>query len=88
MLAASGHIAGIVNPPDGGKYNHWINDELPPTPEAWFEGATEMAGSWWPDWQRWVSSLDATQVPARRPGDGRLNPIEDAPGRYVAVKLS
>ncbi len=88
VLAASGHIAGIVNPPDGGKYNHWINNELPSDPEAWFAGATEMAGSWWPDWHRWVSSLDDARVPARRPGDRRLNPIEDAPGRYVAVKLS
>ncbi len=86
VLAASGHIAGIVNPPDSGKYNHWINDELPPDPETWFQGATEIAGSWWPDWQRWVTSLDKRQVPARRPGDGKLNPIEDAPGRYVAVK--
>jgi polyhydroxyalkanoate synthase len=88
VLAASGHIAGIVNPPDSGKYNHWINDELPSEPEAWFRGATEIAGSWWPDWQRWVTSLDKRQVPARQPGDGRLNTIEDAPGRYVAVQAS
>ncbi len=88
VLAASGHIAGIVNPPDSGKYNHWISNDLPPDPEAWFEGATEMAGSWWPDWHHWVAALDNAEVPARRPGDGRLNPIEDAPGRYVAVKLS
>ena len=88
VLAASGHIAGVVNPPDSGKYNHWINNELPSDPETWFEGATEMAGSWWPDWQRWVTAIEDTRVPARRPGDGRLNPIEDAPGRYVAVKLT
>ena len=55
VLAASGHIAGVVNPPDGGKYSHWINDDLPPDPEEWFKGATELAGSWWPDWQRWVT---------------------------------
>ena len=57
VLAASGHIAGVVNPPDGGKYSHWINPDLPPDPEEWFKGATEIAGSWWPDWHRWVSAL-------------------------------
>ena len=55
VLAASGHIAGVVNPPDGGKYSHWINTDLPPDPEDWFKGATEIAGSWWPDWHRWVT---------------------------------
>jgi polyhydroxyalkanoate synthase len=88
VLAASGHIAGVVNPPDGGKYSHWINPELPADPEAWFKGATEIAGSWWPDWQRWVTALAKEQVPARVPGDGRLTPIEDAPGGYVKVRLS
>ncbi len=88
VLAASGHIAGVVNPPESGKYNHWINDDLPPDPEAWFEGATEMAGSWWPDWQHWVTALDKRRVKARIPGDGKLAPIEDAPGSYVAVRLT
>ena len=87
VLAASGHIAGVVNPPDGGKYNHWINEELPPDPEAWFAGATELAGSWWPDWQRWVLSHGKAQVAARVPGDGKLAAIEDAPGSYVQVRL-
>jgi polyhydroxyalkanoate synthase subunit PhaC len=88
VLAASGHIAGVVNPPDSGKYNHWISTDLPPDAESWFQGATEMSGSWWPDWQRWVTSLDKAQVKARQPGDGKLKPIEDAPGSYVAVRLS
>ena len=81
VLAASGHIAGVVNPPDAGKYSHWINTELPPSPEAWLSGATELAGSWWPDWQRWVSGQDPAQVPARKP----KNALEDAPGSYVQV---
>lgn len=85
VLAASGHIAGVVNPPDAGKYSHWINEELPPDPEAWFKGATELAGSWWPDWHRWVSSQDRTMVPARIPGEGGLPALEDAPGSYVKV---
>ncbi|WP_206936177.1 PHA/PHB synthase family protein [Roseococcus thiosulfatophilus] len=85
VLAASGHIAGVVNPPDSGKYSHWINEDLPPDPEAWLAGATELAGSWWPDWHRWVSAMDNAQVPARKPGDGQLKPIEAAPGSYVRV---
>ena len=88
VLAASGHIAGVVNPPEGGKYSHWINQDLPPDPEAWFKGATEIAGSWWPDWHRWVSAQAKAQVPARAPGDGKLKPIEDAPGSYVKVRVS
>ena len=88
VLAASGHIAGEVNPPEGGKYSHWINQDLPADPEAWFKGATEIAGSWWPDWHRWVSAQAKAHVPARVPGDGKLKPIEDAPGSYVRVRLS
>ncbi len=88
VLAASGHIAGVANPPEGGKYSHWINAELPPDPEQWLAGATEIAGSWWPDWHRWVSALDNTTVPARTPGDGKLPAIEDAPGSYVRVRLT
>jgi polyhydroxyalkanoate synthase len=88
VLAASGHIAGVVNPPESGKYSHWRNPELPPDPETWFAGASEFAGSWWPDWHHWVSGLANEQVPARVPGDGKLNPIEDAPGSYVKVRLT
>jgi len=86
VLAASGHIAGVVNPPDGGKYNHWVNTALPADPQAWLEGATELAGSWWPDWHRWVIGRAAPMVPARVPGDGALPVIEDAPGSYVRVR--
>ena len=88
VLAGSGHIAGVVNPPEGGKYSHWINTELPPEPEQWLAGATEIAGSWWPDWHRWVSAQAPQQVPARAPGDGKLPVLEDAPGSYVTVRLS
>ena len=88
VLAASGHIAGVVNPPEGGKYSHWLNSELPEDPEAWFQGATEIAGSWWPDWQRWITALDKRMVKAREPGDGKLAVLEDAPGSYVKVLLS
>ncbi len=88
VLAASGHIAGVVNPPEGGKYGHWINGALPPTCDEWLEGATEMAGSWWPDWHRWITALDDAHVPARVPGDHALPALEDAPGSYVKVKAT
>jgi polyhydroxyalkanoate synthase subunit PhaC len=88
VLAASGHIAGVVNPPEGGKYGHWISKDVPGDPGSWLQGATEIAGSWWPDWQRWILASSRTQVPARQPGDGKLEAIEDAPGRYVQVRLS
>lgn len=87
VLSASGHIAGIVNPPEAGKYNHFINDKLDHDPDAWFAGTTEIAGSWWPDWQRWVTSFDKSKVPARIPGKGKLKAIEPAPGSYVNVRI-
>ena len=88
VLAASGHIAGVVNPPEGGKYSYWTNTSLPPDPEAWFASASEMAGSWWPDWQRWILAHGKEEVPARVPGAGALPAIEPAPGSYVRVKAS
>ncbi len=87
-LAASGHIAGIVNPPAANKYSHWVNDKIPPTPEEWLKTAKEKPGSWWPEWHDWVSQYGGGEVPARKPGDGKLLPIEDAPGSYVRVKGS
>jgi polyhydroxyalkanoate synthase len=88
VLAASGHIAGVVNPPESGKYSHWINPQLPPNPEHWLRDATEIPGSWWPDWHRWVSAHAPETVPARIPGTGKLPAIEDAPGSYVRVRLT
>jgi polyhydroxyalkanoate synthase len=88
VLAASGHVAGVVNPPDGGKYSHYVNNEIAPTPDDWSSKATEIAGSWWPDWQRWVSALSKARVPARTPGAGGLEVLEDAPGSYVKVKAA
>jgi polyhydroxyalkanoate synthase len=83
VLAAGGHVAGVVNSPQGGKYSYRTNAEHPADPATWLSGATEMAGSWWPDWQRWVMALDNAHVPARVPGDGALTTLEDAPGSYV-----
>jgi polyhydroxyalkanoate synthase len=85
VLAASGHIAGVVNPP-GAKYGHWENDKNPPTPEEWLASATQHPDSWWPLWERWIARYSGGEVPARQPGDGKLKPIEDAPGSYVKVR--
>ncbi len=87
-LAASGHIAGVVNPPGQGKYGHWVGNKLPKSPEAWVEGAKYQADSWWPSWEKWVAKYAGGTVKARKPGDGKLKPIEDAPGSYVRVKGS
>jgi len=87
VLAGSGHIAGVVNPPVSGKYGYWTNDELPPEPDDWYEGAQHREGSWWTDWSRWTASFAGEQVPARHPGDGKLAVIEDAPGSYVKTRL-
>jgi polyhydroxyalkanoate synthase len=87
VLSGSGHIAGVVNPPDKHKYQYWTG----PKPrsanlEGWLAKATEHPGSWWPDWLAWLKAQDTTEVPARVPGHGALKPIEDAPGSYVKVQ--
>jgi len=87
VLGESGHIAGIVNPPEANKYGYYTNDDLGESPEDWLRDATEHPGSWWPDWQAWVEPFAGEMVPARVPGDGRLKPIEDAPGSYVKVRI-
>jgi polyhydroxyalkanoate synthase len=86
VLASSGHIAGVVNPPDSNRYSYRTNDKKAPTPEAWLEGATEHPGSWWPDWNEWAGKYAGGEVDARVPGEGKLKAIEDAPGSYVMVR--
>ncbi len=88
VLAASGHIAGVVNPPGLSKYGHWENASNPPTPDEWLATATQYPDSWWPAWEQWVSEFAGGSVPARKPGGGKLETIENAPGSYVAVKAS
>ena len=88
-LAASGHIAGVVNPASRNKRNYWINDALPQDPEHWLESATSHPGSWWADWSRWLAKHAGKRVPARsRLGGDRYNEIEPAPGRYVKEKCA
>ncbi len=89
VLAGSGHIAGVINPPAKPKYQYWTGGK--PTGssvENWRKTAVEHPGSWWPDWLEWLRSQDSETVPARKPGTGKLKPLEDAPGTYVKVKSS
>ena len=89
VLAGSGHIAGVVNPPDAKKYQYWTNDSETETLEAFIEGASEHKGSWWPDWIEWIAARDDAKVPAdgkRAPGGKDDETIEDAPGRYVMTR--
>jgi len=84
VVAGSGHIAGVINPPGKNKYQYWTG----PKPRSadidrWLAKAKEHAGSWWPDWLVWIKKQSPTQVGARVPGGGVLKPIEDAPGSYV-----
>ncbi len=88
VLAASGHVAGVVNPPARKKYSYWTNSELPEEAQAWLACAQEHAGSWWPDWAEWVSRYGGERVSARMPGSGRLAAIEDAPGSYVRIRAT
>ncbi|PJI44011.1 MAG: class I poly(R)-hydroxyalkanoic acid synthase [Rhizobium sp.] len=87
VLSGSGHIAGVVNPPDKQKYQYWTNGAVKGTYEEWVAGARETPGSWWPHWQRWIEKMDDARVPARIPGGGALNAIADAPGSYVLARV-
>jgi polyhydroxyalkanoate synthase len=86
VLAGSGHIAGVINPPSVEKYGYWTNPALPQDPEDWLAGAEQHAGSWWPHWRDWNAAHSGEKVAARVPGDGALKPIEDAPGSYVRIR--
>jgi polyhydroxyalkanoate synthase len=87
VVAGSGHIAGVINPPAKQKYQYWTgakprNADI----ESWLAKAKEQPGSWWPDWFAWLTEQGPAETPARVPGGGTLKPIEDAPGRYVKVR--
>jgi polyhydroxyalkanoate synthase len=89
VLAGSGHIAGVVNPPAAQKYQYWVSTRNPETLDEFVEGAEEHKGSWWPDWLEWLKQQDSETVKAegaRVPGKGKLKAIEDAPGSYVKAR--
>jgi polyhydroxyalkanoate synthase len=84
VLSGSGHIAGVVNPPEAKKYGYWTNDTLPQNPEDWMKAAKPHEGSWWPEWEKWLAGFSGEVVAAREPQSS----IEDAPGSYVSVKAA
>ena len=87
VMGASGHIAGVINPPAKKKRSHWTGDKLPLSHQAWLEGATEHAGSWWPDWAAWLQRHAGKQIAAPKSyGSRKCKAIEPAPGRYVKAK--
>lgn len=87
VVAGSGHIAGVVNPPALGKYQHWVREGIEPSElTEWLDGAEEVAGSWWPDWDRWLAARSGKRIVARKPG-AKLGVIEPAPGSYVRVRF-
>ncbi|WP_342617756.1 class I poly(R)-hydroxyalkanoic acid synthase [Rhodoferax sp. GW822-FHT02A01] len=90
VMGASGHIAGVINPPAKNKRSHWIRSDgkLPKTQEAWLEGAVEHPGSWWTDWAAWLKSHAGKQIAAPRTyGKGKYKATMPAPGSYVKVKV-
>ena len=90
VMGASGHIAGVINPPAKKKRSHWLREDgqFPASFKGWIEGATEYPGSWWTDWSEWLGSHAGKQVAAPKSyGRGKVfSAIEDAPGRYVLAK--
>ena len=88
IMAQSGHIAGIVNPPSRNKYGHYVNGDLEKDFAAWREAAKFHEGSWWPRWGKWLGKRSAKMIPARFPGDNGRETLTDAPGTYVARKAS
>lgn len=89
VLAASGHIAGVVNPPIKNKYCYWTMEgehhALPANPDDYLANAKEHEGSWWPDWLKWQTPHNGKSIAARKIGAGKLKPIGPAPGSYVKV---
>nr|MBF0684775.1 class I poly(R)-hydroxyalkanoic acid synthase [Pseudomonas sp.] len=91
VLGASGHIAGVINPPAAGKRSHWVSDaeSLPASADEWMDNATEVRGSWWPDWTTWLAGHSGAKAKApTRQGSQRYAPIEPAPGRYVLARAT
>ncbi len=86
VMAGSGHIAGVVNPPAANKYQYWTGGKPEGEFDDWVANATQNAGSWWPHWQAWIERQDKRQVKARKPG-AKKPPLDDAPGSYVRIRV-
>ena len=88
VLAGSGHIAGVINPPIKNRYGYFTNDQLSPTADAWFDNAKQNEGSWWTDWLQWITPLSGERIAARIPGSVDFPVLEDAPGRYARTLIT
>lgn len=90
VMGASGHIAGVINPPAAKKRSHWVREDgrFPAIADEWIRGATEQPGSWWPDWAAWLKTHAGKQIAAPKTYGlrGKFQAIEPAPGRYVKAK--
>jgi polyhydroxyalkanoate synthase len=87
VLGASGHIAGVINPPQKKKRSYWTNEQLDADANQWLESSTEHPGSWWTDWSDWLKQYAGKEIAApKTPGNKTFKPIEPAPGRYVKQK--
>jgi poly[(R)-3-hydroxyalkanoate] polymerase subunit PhaC len=86
VLAASGHVAGVINPPARKKRSYWLNDDLNCEAKNWLDKAEEKPGSWWPDWDLWMKHHSSGTVLPSHPGNDVFHEIEPAPGRYVRQK--
>ncbi len=88
VLGASGHVAGVINPPAKNCRSFWTSDRLSAGAEEWLAGAAEAPGSWWPDWNAWLQGFSGGERAApRKSGNVKFKPIEPAPGRYVKVRV-
>jgi polyhydroxyalkanoate synthase len=86
VLAGSGHIAGMINPPAAKKYGFWTNDAKTDSADEWLATAEQHEGSWWPDWRDWLKPHSGGEVAARVPGKGKLKVLEAAPGSYARIR--
>jgi polyhydroxyalkanoate synthase len=85
VLAGSGHVVGVINPPEKNKYGYWLNDKLAKTAEEWLNGAVQNDGSWWDNWHEWNKGFSGEKIPSPKPGSGKLKPLCNAPGEYVKI---
>lgn len=90
VLSASGHVAGVINPPTANKYHYWVNPDIDDReyPDEWLAKAEQKPGSWWTHWADWVKATSGAKTPARTVGNSKYKVIEPAPGRYVKKKAA